>query len=144
MGVDPTMEISDVCRSSRVPAALARTDFLPRSLPFDDIDLAYSFSVFTHISESAAEICLRAMHEALNPGGLLIVTIRPPAYLVLDPNYYALDGLGDPAEAMSEPRYVFVPHPIEGGHPQYDGGEMTYGEAVISLPYVRECWGDLL
>ena len=54
----------------------------------------------------------------------------------------ALDALGDPVAAMSEPRYVFVPHPVEDGHPQYDGGEMTYGEAVISLPYVRERWGD--
>ena len=36
-------------------------------------DLAYSFSVFTHISEAAAEACLGALHRALNPGGLLIL-----------------------------------------------------------------------
>ncbi len=51
--------------------------------------------------------------------------------------------LGDPVAALGESRYVFVPHPVEGGHPQYDGGEMTYGESVISLPYVREKWGEL-
>ena len=144
LGVDPSEEILDVCRRSRVPARLARSEFLPETLPFEDVDLAYSFSVFTHISEAAAETCLRALHAALNPGGLLIVTIRPPAYLVLDPKMHeALAELGDPAEAMSEPRYVFVPHPVEGGHPQYEGGEMTYGESVISLPYVRERWGEL-
>ena len=143
-GVDPSEEILDVCRASRVPAELARSEFVPERLPFDGIDLAYAFSVFTHISESAAESCLRALHGALNPEGLLIVTIRPPAYLVLDPKMHdALAALGDPDEAMSEPRYVFVPHPIGGGHPQYDGGGMTYGESVISLPYIRERWGEL-
>jgi hypothetical protein len=38
---------------------------------------------------------------------------------------------------------VFVPHDPDPEHPQYEGGEMTYGEAVISLPYVRERWGGL-
>ena len=78
MGVDPTEAILEVCRQSRVPAELARTDFVPESLPFDDIDLAYSFSVFTHISEAASEACLDALHAAMVPGGLLVVTIRPP------------------------------------------------------------------
>ena len=56
----------------------------------------------------------------------------------------ARDALGpDVPAAMAESRYVFVPHPTDGGHPQYDGGDMTYGEAVISVPYVRERWGDL-
>ena len=143
MGVDPTPEILDVCRESRIPAELARSEFLPETLPFGEIDLAYSFSVFTHISEPAAEICLDALHAAIVPGGLLILTIRPPAYLVLDAKMHdALAALGDPVAAMNEPRYVFVPHPVEGGHPQYDGGEMTYGEAVISLAHVRERWGD--
>ncbi len=43
---------------------------------------------------------------------------------------------------MAEPRYVFVSHGADPGHPQYEGGEMTYGEAVISLPWLRERWGD--
>jgi hypothetical protein len=33
-----------------------------------------------------------------------------------------------------------VPHPGDPGHPQYGGGEMTYGETVVTLPYVRERW----
>lgn len=147
LGVDPTESILDVCRRSRVPAELARSEFLPESLPFGEIDLAYSFSVFTHISESAAETCLRALHGALVPGGLLIITIRPPGYLELDPKMAeALAAIGDPVAALAEPRYVFVPHPTEGGHPQEGAdasGEMTYGEAVISIPYVRERWGEL-
>ena len=143
MGVDPAPEILEVCHRSRVPAVLARSEFLPETLPFGEIDLAYSFSVFTHVSEAAAAACIDALHEAIVPGGLLVLTIRPPAYLELDPRMAdALDSLGDPVAAMTEPRYVFVPHPAENAHPQYDGGEMTYGEAVMSLAYVRERWGD--
>ena len=145
LGVDPTEDILEVCRQSRIPAELARSEFLPKTLPFDGIDLAYSFSVFTHISEGAADVCLDALHAALNPGGLLIVTIRPPAYLQLDPKMHgALAELGDPVEALKEPRYVFVPHDADG-HPQEGSvaeGEMTYGDCVISLPFVRESWGD--
>jgi len=145
LGCDPVEEILDVCRRSRVPAELARSEFVPERLPFDrPIDLAFSFSVFTHISEAAADTCLRAIHAGLAEGGLFVLTIRPPAYLDFDPKMHgARDALGpDPVAALSEPRYVFVPHPSEG-HPQYDGGEMTYGEAVISLPYVRERWSEL-
>ena len=53
----------------------------------------------------------------------------------------ALEALGpEPHGRLAEPRYVFVPHPAESSHLQYEGGEMTYGETVITLPYVRERW----
>ena len=145
LGCDPVEEILEVCRRSRVPAELARSEFVPERLPFDGpIDVAFSFSVFTHISEAAAETCLRAIHAALAEGGLFVVTIRPPAYLDFDAKMHAArDALGpDPVAALRESRYVFVPHPTDG-HPQYESGEMTYGEAVISLPYVRERWSGL-
>jgi hypothetical protein len=55
-----------------------------------------------------------------------------------------LDELGsDPLAALTQPRYLFVPHAAEPQHPQYHGGEMTYGETVISLAYVRERWAPL-
>jgi SAM-dependent methyltransferase len=144
-GCDPVEDILEVCRRSRLPAVLHRTEFIPERLPETGFDLAYSFSVFTHISEEAANACIRALHDALNPGGLLILTIRPPAYLDLDPKMHAArDALRpDPLTALAEPRHVFVPHDPDPEHPQYEGGEMTYGEAVISLSYVRERWGGL-
>ncbi len=147
LGVDPTEDILEVCRRSRVPAELARSEFLPESLPFEAVDLAYSFSVFTHISEPAADTCLRALHRSLAGGGLLIVTIRPPAYLALDAQMHdALAELGgDPVAAVRRAGYVFVPHPA-AGHPQEGadaGGEMTYGEAVIGVAHIRERWGEL-
>src|SRR5207245_83916 len=83
-GCDPVEDILDVCRRTRVPAVLARSPFVPERLPFSErFDLVFSFSVFTHLSEDAHEHCLRAIHDSLAPGGILIVTIRPPAYLEL-------------------------------------------------------------
>ena len=117
-----------------MPATLARSEFAPERLPFDEpFDLAFAFSVFTHLSEAAHERCLAALHAGLRPGGILVVTIRPPAYLHVDAR-------------VAGPRYVFAAHPVDS-HPQYAGGEMTYGETVITLPYVRERWSrwfDLL
>ena len=142
-GCDPVEQILDVCRQSRVPASLARSEFMPDELPFQEqFDLAYAFSVFTHVSERAHEASLRALHAGLNPGGILIVTVRPPEYLELSELMHpALQALGrDPFARLAEPRYIFVPHAASESHPQYAGGEMTYGETVITLPYIRERW----
>jgi SAM-dependent methyltransferase len=123
---DPAQQILDTCRADGVPARLARSDFVPDRLPFDGpFDLAFAFSVFTHLSEPAHRRCLDALHGALAPGGILAVTVRPPAYL--------------PGSAAP---YTFVPHAADPSHPQYGGGEMHYGEAVVTLPYVRERWSD--
>lgn len=145
-GCDPVEEILAVCRDTGVPARLARTEFLPERPPFEEqFDLAFAFSVFTHLSEAAHERCLQALHGSLLPGGLLVLTIRPPAYLnfseLMQP---ALESLGpDPGSQIGEARYLFAPHPAEASHFQYEGGEMTYGEAVVTLPYVRERWAPL-
>ena len=145
-GCDPSPQILDVCRDCRVPAVLARSDNVPERLPFDErFDLAFAFSVFTHLSEPAHLASLRALHAGMAPGGLLVVTVRPPDYLRLSPLMApALRSLGpDPEPALREPRHLFVAHPAQESHPQYDGGEMTYGEAVITLAYIRERWSEL-
>jgi SAM-dependent methyltransferase len=145
-GCDPVEGILQVCRENGVPATLARSELAAERLPFDgEFDLAFAFSVFTHIAEAAHESCLRGLHGSLGPGGLLVLTVRPPEYLRLSPLMRnALEGLGpDPAARLAEPRYLFVPHPPDPRHLQYLGGEMSYGETVITLPYVRERWSPL-
>lgn len=143
---DPVQEIIDVCEETRVPATLARCEFVPERLPFaEKFDLVFAFSVFTHLSEPAHRACLEAIHASLKPGGLLVVTIRPPAYLRhCERLHPLLDSLGpDVGAELERPRYLYVPHPPEEGHPQFHGAEMTHGETVITLPYVRESWSSL-
>src|SRR5215211_3719127 len=145
-GCDPVEAILDVCRENGVPAKLARTDFFPQRLPFGErFDLAFAFSVFTHISEAAHESCLRALHRAIRPEGILVVTIRPPEYLSsCERMQPLLRSLGpDYMARLDEPRYLFAAHPPGPRHLQYAGGEMTYGESVITLPYIRQRWSPM-
>jgi SAM-dependent methyltransferase len=145
-GCDPVQWILDVCRQCRVPATLVRSDFLPERLPFSEpFDLVFAFSVFTHLSEAAHEWSLRALHGAMAPGAILVVTVRPPDYLRLSPLMRpALESLSsDRRLSIDEPRHFFVPHPAEDSHPQYEADEMTYGEAVITLPYISERWSSM-
>jgi len=144
-GCDPVEDILELTRESRVPANLARSEFLPESLPFEEkFDLVFSFSVFTHISEAAHMASLKAIHHGLEPGGLFVVTVRPPAYLDLNPLMAkAVEALGpDRDRALEEPRYIFAPHETDG-HPQFGGDEMSYGETVITLPYVKDKWAPM-
>jgi SAM-dependent methyltransferase len=145
-GCDPVEAILDVCRENRVPARLARTEFVPERPPFEErFDLAFAFSVFTHISEDAHRSCLQALHQSLRPGGLLVLTVRPPEYLRLCERMHPLlESLGkDYLARLEEPRYLFVPHPADAQHLQYTGGNMSYGETVITLSYVRETWSSM-
>jgi trans-aconitate methyltransferase len=103
-GCEPVESILDVCRENGVPATLAQSEFLSGRLPFDEpFDLAYAFSVFTHLSEAVHERCLAALHDGLKPGAILVATIRPPAYLEESPLLAAVrDRAGEP--------YLFAPH----------------------------------
>ncbi len=85
-GCDPVESILDVCRENGVPAELARSEFLPEAVPFQtSFNMVFSFSVFTHISERAHLASLEAIHDALEPGGLFVATVRPPSYLDFNP-----------------------------------------------------------
>jgi SAM-dependent methyltransferase len=122
-GCDPDEAILAVCRDNGVPGTFARSERVPERLPFDGtFDLAYAFSVFTHLSEPAHERCLAALHSALRPGALLVVTVRPPAYAQL------VDVPLEPVAAG----YAFAAH----------RGEEHYGEAIVTLDYVRERWSE--
>jgi SAM-dependent methyltransferase len=138
-GCDPYPGIIDVCERTRVPGRLAPIAYVPDSLPFSDrFDLVYAFSVFTHLSEPTHLAALRAIHAGLGDGGLLIVTIRPPAYIRMRLH----PALPRPSAARAlergKPAYMFAPHDV-----QPSGGEVTFGEAVVNLPYVRERWGEM-
>jgi SAM-dependent methyltransferase len=145
-GCDPVEGILEMCRANRVGASFARSALLPERVPFDEpFDLAFAFSVFTHLSEAAHEASLRALHRSLRPGGILVVTIRPPEYLSqCEAMHPILDALGPEADAaLALPRYLFVAHQVDSRHPQADAVEQRhYGETVITMSYVRERWAS--
>ena len=125
-GCDPSPAILDACRAHGVPAELARSDFLPERLPFDGpFDLAFAFSVFTHLSEPAHQRALDALHAGMAPGGILIVTVRPPSYL---PRFRRAVRVR-PARRRSQPPAVRE----RGDDLRRDGRDADY---------VRERWSD--
>jgi SAM-dependent methyltransferase len=152
-GCDPVEGILETCRGNGVAATFAKSEFLPERIPFDErFNLAFAFSVFTHLSEVAHERCLQALHRSLRHGGILIVTIRPPEYLsYCEKTRPLLHALGaDPRAALAGPRYLFVAHPAapralptDPRHPQADeDGRIEYGETVITTAYVRQRWSS--
>jgi SAM-dependent methyltransferase len=147
-GVDPVQGILDEAVRNGVHADLRRCAFVPEQLLFEQpFDLAYAFSVFTHLSEVAHRASLRALHSAIVPGGLLVATIRPPEYLRISPWLRpALESLGPhPAARLREPQYLYAAHPTLPLQTPGDdtGGEVSYGETVVTIAYVREHWSEL-
>ncbi len=83
-GCDVDPEILQVCADTGVPGALVRTD--PGApLPYDDgaFDLAYAYSVFSHLSEDAAKGALAELARVLRPGGQLTFTTQGQRFLDL-------------------------------------------------------------
>ena len=53
----------------------------PLDLPDASLDLAYAFSVFTHLDEAMQFAWMREMGRVLRPNGLLVVTTHGASYL---------------------------------------------------------------
>lgn len=126
---DPWDESIAACRRHAIKANLALSEWVPRSLPFDQkFNLIYAFSVFTHLSEKTAGIALDTLRRHITDDGLLVITIRPPDYWKL-PRDAALRTRM--LQAHRREGFAFSPHDI----PAIDG-DITYGDASMSLRYL--------
>jgi SAM-dependent methyltransferase len=146
-GCDPLEGILETCLQTRVPATLARSDFLPDQLPFEEcFDLVYAFSVFTHLSERAADRSLQALHHSITPGGLLILTVRPPAYAEICEPLRRVVGqaaVATKTDPFTRASYLFAPHRDQPGASALWGEhDVDYGETIITIGYIRERWAD--
>lgn len=138
-GCDPDADILKWC--ARLPGTFARLDHRPRAIPFEvKFDLAFAYSVFTHLGPRTHEDALNALHASLADGGLLVVTVRPRSFI--EQKASELTHLSDESIRQMLQDYdagSFVYHPQN--LPAVDG-EVTYGEAVIPLAYVKRHWLD--
>lgn len=138
-GVDPWQESLDICFANGINASFAKSDYLPNSLPFEDVkfDLIFAFSVFTHLSERSAQKSLRAMLDSLAPGGLIVVTIRPVEYWHIDLHANRLGMVREMIEQHEKRGFAFLPHnrdPVDG--------DITYGDTSFSLDWLEKCMLD--
>jgi len=144
-GVDPWDRAIDLCRQTRLLGHLAQCEYVPRDLPFQAVkfDLVYAQSVFTHLSERTGRAILAAVRPRIEDDGLLVLTIRPVEYW----SAHAPWPPGMTALTMGarhrEAGFAFLPHNPAGYGPQAPlDGEVGYGDASMSLDYVRKNWTD--
>jgi SAM-dependent methyltransferase len=138
-GCDPWEVSLQLCEEHRVWGQLARSEYLPEDLPFGEekFDVVLAFSVFTHTSARALRTALAAIRRRIAPGGLLVATIRPPAYWEYISKW---GGTADPKTmeaAHQEKGFAFDPHrrtPIDG--------DITYGDTSMTTEYLgsHEGW----
>ncbi|MEJ1937061.1 class I SAM-dependent methyltransferase [Nostoc sp. NIES-2111] len=136
-GVDPWDRSIAICREDRMFGNLSVSDYLPRTLPVGSarFDLSYAFSVFTHLSERTAKLCLATLREYVADNGLLVITVRPIEY------WDVVAQVGNPDNADVEARkrdhqargYAFSPH----GRPAVEG-EVTYGDTSLTMEWLRQ------
>lgn len=127
-GVDPWDRSIQLCREHGVKGNLAISEYVPRSLPFEEsFDLIFAFSVFTHLSNKTTQVVLETLRKYISNDGLLVITIRPKEYWHIHRN-------GAHAAEMitvhDEIGFAFKPH----NRPPVDG-DITYGDTSMTLDY---------
>jgi SAM-dependent methyltransferase len=120
----------------------------PCDLPSNTFDLIYLYSVFSHLSEEAADLWLTEFNRIMRPGGVLIATTWPRDYIERcerarhgDPtgthphSYLAFAGAEDWLARYDRGEYC---------HDSVGGGEALsktfYGETCIPEAYARQRW----
>ncbi len=134
--VDPWDRSIALCQEHGVLGNLRLSPWIPRELDVPQgLDMAYAFSVFTHLPAEVAVIALQTLTRHLVSGGRLLLTIRPL-------EYWSWHDFSEPAargysreRAEAEHRgtgYTFVPHnrpPIEG--------IVAYGDSSMTVEYAE-------
>lgn len=128
-GIDAWEKSLATCRDSGILGHLAQSDRQPERLPSPDatFDVAFAFSVFTHLEPSTATQCLSAVRRAMKPGGLFIATIRPVEFW---PFLDQQRKQNNSERLMKEHRahgVAYLPHGGEEGK--------TYGDTSLTLGF---------
>ncbi|MBC7762667.1 MAG: class I SAM-dependent methyltransferase [Candidatus Saccharibacteria bacterium] len=129
-GVDAWDRSLQQCRDVGLAANLRQSETFPDALPVDGatFDLAYAFSIFTHLSPKAADAALDAVRKSMKPGGLFIITIRPIEFW----QSHAPTKGADSGELRAQHRatgFAYLPH--EGPE-----GE-SYGDASVAPSFFK-------
>ncbi|MBO9709813.1 MAG: class I SAM-dependent methyltransferase [Caulobacter sp.] len=137
-GADPWEPSFERCRQFNVHANFGKVDYIPTKLPFDGkFDIAYLFSVFTHISDESQKAVLKTLRPQMADDGLLAVTIRQA-------NYWPKTAWPDEALRMKlmeqhlREGFAFIPHGVEPGSHQ----TTHYGDTSQTLDYINAEWTD--
>jgi SAM-dependent methyltransferase len=124
----------DIYNSLGFRRACDLIDPIPTGLPYEEgqFDLAWMFSVLTHLPAEAARAVMQTLRPVVSPRGLLVITIRPLSFWRTNP--IVGDGV-DPDRVIDQhlrEGFAHVPHETV----------QNWGNTSISLDYIAERWPE--
>jgi SAM-dependent methyltransferase len=133
LGVDPWDKSIEICRACGLGANFRQSDYLPKDLPVAEkaFHLIYAFSVFTHLSLRATRHALDVCRRYIASDGVLLITIRPVEYWLLDASVHGLADTTRFQEAHRRQGFAFSPHnrtPVDG--------DVTYGDTSMTTEWI--------
>ncbi|MBC7284274.1 class I SAM-dependent methyltransferase [Hoeflea sp.] len=129
-GIDPWDGAHNECAKTKVFGTLVRSDQRPEQLAFDEnkFDLAFAYSVFTHLTESTAQAMFEAVRRVVKPEGVFFLTVRPEEYWQMRDDLRHTKSAKGLIEQHRSKGFAFEQ---EGPHVEH------YGNASISLDYLK-------
>jgi hypothetical protein len=146
-GAEYDGELVDFCKASNRWCNFVRSEAAP-PLPFGDAQFSciYAYSVFSHFSEAMHMSWLREFKRMLQPGGALMLSVRPRSFIEY------LGKIRAQKMDVEFPVLLAMFPDTEGELARYDAGEYCYspydtarqdawwGEACIPPAYVEREW----
>jgi ubiquinone/menaquinone biosynthesis C-methylase UbiE len=144
-GAEPEGENAALCRACNPYVNVLASDFVPPLLlPDNSMDYVTAFSVFTHLDEYAANRWMEEFARVLKPGGVIIFTTMPRAYLGYCAQLRAeLVDAADPTSAEMRVKASVAasfPQLAEAEH-AYDQGDFLFSPSMGSPPSSHARWG---
>ncbi|GAB4058782.1 methyltransferase domain-containing protein [Uliginosibacterium sediminicola] len=150
-GIDVDQAMVDVCRNSFSFGHFSRCEpFPPTHIENEQFDLITAYSVFSHLSEDAANGWIKEFARILRPGGLVAFTTQGRDFIDQCAYYRQQSTLSHPWHINLAASFTDA----EACRAAYDRGEFLfaatgggdarpssfYGEALIPLGYMLKHW----
>ncbi len=147
---DPWQMIIDVCKETKLYGQLIKIDLLPPTIfNSNSFDLIFAYSVFSHLSEKAANAWINELARVTKPGGHIIITTQGRTFIDFCNNIRERGATNGWEETLAR---SFVD--VTENHKQYDAGKFLYapngggealpgdiyGDALIPGKYVQQNW----
>ena len=116
-------------------SSLVMITFCFSSTTFSSFDFIYSFSVFTHLNEQAARQCLTTLSNYLDPGGVIVITIRPYEFWAQETHVSGI------LRTLEIDTYSLVARHQSGGFvfvPSGGIGQSTYGDSSFKAEWISK------
>lgn len=149
-GIDCLKDMIGLCKTQNLRCNFEVSEIMPPSrFGSNTFDLVYLYSVFSHLSEEAHLAWLKEFARILKPGGMVVATTRPKAFIehchdlsrrskLEDWQVGAAKSFSDPEKALADyDRGEFVHSPSGAGDVL---NTSFYGETCIPKKYVENNW----